>query len=82
MTLWTFNIKFSHGTQLTFGSLTFVVREDGDIKMLPLGLAPEHLALTSSSTSSGSCSSLDPSIAIYIRTAKIIRGIPVVTSIL
>jgi hypothetical protein len=50
--------------------------------MLPLGPALEHLALTSLSTSSGSCSSLDPCAGIYICTTKIVWGIPVVTFIL
>jgi hypothetical protein len=50
--------------------------------MLPPGPAPEHLALASSSASGGSCSGSDPCAWIYIRTAKIIRDILVVTSIL
>jgi hypothetical protein len=37
MTLWSFDMKFSRGTQFTFGSLTFVAGEDGDLKMLPQG---------------------------------------------
>jgi hypothetical protein len=40
-----FDIKFSHGTQFTFGSLAFVVREDGDLQMLPLEEAIERLVL-------------------------------------
>jgi hypothetical protein len=44
--------------------------------------APEHLALASSSASGGSCSGLDLCAGSYIHTAKIIWGIPVVTSIL
>jgi hypothetical protein len=48
----------------------------------PLGPASEHLALTSSSTSSGSCSGSDPCAGSYIRTTKIVRGIPIMTSIL
>jgi hypothetical protein len=82
MPLWTFDVKFSHYTQLTFGSLTFATREDGDLKMLPPGPAPEHLALASSSTSDGSYSGSDPCVGIYIRTTKIVRGIPIVTSII
>jgi hypothetical protein len=82
MTLWTFDVKFHRGTQLTFGSLTFAAREDGDLNMLPPGLAPKHLALASSSVSGGSCSGSDPCAGIYIRTAKIIWDILVVTSIL
>jgi hypothetical protein len=78
----TFDVKFPCGTQLTFGSLTFAAGEDGDLRMLPPGLAPEHLALTSSSASSGSCSGSDFCARGYIRTAKIVQGIPVVTSIL
>jgi hypothetical protein len=50
--------------------------------MLPPGPAPEHLALASSAASCGSCSGSDPSVGSYIRTTKIISGIPVVASIL
>jgi hypothetical protein len=78
----TFDVKFPCGTQLTFESLTFTAGEDKDQKMLPPGPAPEHLALASSSALGGSCSSSDPCAGSYIHTAKIIRGIPVVTSIL
>jgi hypothetical protein len=78
----TFDVKFSCGTLLTFMSLTFVAEEDGDLNMLPPGLAPERLTLTSSSTSGGSCSGSDPCAGSYICTAKIVGGIPVVTSIL
>jgi hypothetical protein len=73
-------MKFPLGTQFTFGSLTFAVREDGDLKMLPLGPAPEHPTLAPSSASGGACSGLDLFAGLYIRTAKLIRGIPIVTS--
>jgi hypothetical protein len=82
MTPWMFDVKFPRSTQFTFGSLTFAVEEDGDLKMLPPGPAPEHLALAPSSASSGSCSGLDPCAWLYIHTAKLVRGIPVMTSIL
>jgi hypothetical protein len=78
----TFNIKFSCDTQLTFRSLTFAVGEDGDLKMMPPGPAPEHLALTSSSTSGRSYGGSSRCAGNYIRTAKIVQGIPIVTSIL
>jgi hypothetical protein len=78
----TFDVKFPCDTQLTFGSLTFAAEEDGELKMLSLGPAPEHLALASSATSGGSCSGSDPNAGSYIQIAKIVRGIPVVTSIL
>jgi hypothetical protein len=42
-----FDAKFLYGTQLTFRSLIFAIGEDGDLKMLPPGSAPERLALTS-----------------------------------
>jgi hypothetical protein len=32
-----FDVKFSRGTQFTFGSLTFAAGEDRDLKMLPQG---------------------------------------------
>jgi hypothetical protein len=59
--------------------------------MLPPGPAPERLtpadgqapwSLTTSSTSGGACLGLDPFAGLYIHTAKIVRGIPVVTSTL
>jgi hypothetical protein len=75
-------MKFPLGTRFTFGSLTFAAGEDGDIKMLPLGLAPEHPTPTPSSASSGVSSGLDPFAGLYIRTGKIVRGILIVTSTL
>jgi hypothetical protein len=50
--------------------------------MLPAWPAPEHLVLASLSASDGSCSGLDPYAELYIRTAKLVRGIPIMTSIL
>jgi hypothetical protein len=50
--------------------------------MLSPGPATEHLTLASSSVSDGSCSGLDLCVGIYVCTVKIVRGIPVVTSIL
>jgi hypothetical protein len=82
MVPWTFDIKFPLGTQFTFGSLTFVAGEDGDIKMLPPGLAPEHPTLAPSSTSADAYSGLDHFAGLYIHTAMLIRGIPIMTSIL
>jgi hypothetical protein len=35
MAPWTFDVKFPHGTEFTFWSLTFAAGEDGDLKMLP-----------------------------------------------
>jgi hypothetical protein len=78
----TFDVKFPCGTQLTFGSLSFAAREDRELKMLPPGTTPEHLALASSATSGGSYSGSDPNAGSYIRTTNIVRIIPVVTSIL
>jgi hypothetical protein len=82
MSPWSFDVKFPLGTQFTFGSLTFVVGEDGDLKMLPPGTAPEHPAPAPSSTSGGTCSGSDPFAGLYIRTAKLVRGIPIVMSTL
>jgi hypothetical protein len=73
------------------GSLMFAVGEDGELRMLPPELAPERSApadgqvpwsLTTSTTSGGACSDLDPFAGFYIRTAKIVQGIPVMTSTL
>jgi hypothetical protein len=82
MAPWSFNVKFSRGTQFTFRSLTFIAGEDGDLKMLPPRTAPEHPALAPSSTSGGTCSGSDPFAGLYIRTAKLVWGIPIVTSTL
>jgi hypothetical protein len=82
MAPWTFDTKFSLGTQFTFRSLTFVVGEDGDLKMLPPGPAPEHPTPTPPSTSGGTCLGSDPFVGLYIHTAKLIQGIPIMTSTL
>jgi hypothetical protein len=80
MAPWTFDMKFPLSTQFTFGSLTFVVGEDEDLKMLPQGqrqsisLLLPHLCDT--------YSGLDPFAGLYIRTAKLVRGISIVTSTL
>jgi hypothetical protein len=50
--------------------------------MLPPRPAPEHLAMASLSASGGSCSWSYPCAGSYICIDKIVRGIPVVTSIL
>jgi hypothetical protein len=78
MAPWTFDVKFSGGTQFIFGSLTFTAGEDVDLKVLPSGPTLEHIAPAHGQ---------DPwspatFVGIYIHTAKIIRGISVVTYIL
>jgi hypothetical protein len=76
-------MKFHLDTQFTFfGSLTFAVGEDGDLKMLPPGPAPEHPTPAPSSIAGSTCAGLDPFVGLYIRTTKLIRGIPIVTSTL
>jgi hypothetical protein len=82
MAPWSFNVKFPRGTQFTFGSLMFITGEDGDLKMLPRGRTPEHPTPAPSSTSGGTCSGSDHFAGLYIRTAKLIRGILIVTSTL
>jgi hypothetical protein len=72
MALCTFHIKYPHVTGFTYESLTFAAGENGDLKMLPTGPAPEHLALPLSSISSGSFSYLDPCAVLYIRIAKLV----------
>jgi hypothetical protein len=80
MSPWTFDIKFPRGTEFTFGSLTFAAGEDGDLRMLPPSEAAEHIAPSSASSETQAESDLfDGS---YIRTVKLVRGIPVVTTIL
>jgi hypothetical protein len=44
MAPWIFEVKFPLDTQFTFGSLTFAVGEDGELRMLHPGSAPEHHA--------------------------------------
>jgi hypothetical protein len=80
MAHWTFDVKFPLGTRFTFQSLMFAAGEDGDLKMLPPGLAPEHPAPALSSTSNSTCSDLDPFAGLYIHIAKLIRGMPIMTS--
>jgi hypothetical protein len=84
-------ITFSHDTQFTFGSLTFITSEDGDLKMLLLEVALENLVLVhepdlcspaNSSTSDSACLGSDPCVGLFIRTVEIVQGIPVMTSIL
>jgi hypothetical protein len=75
-------MKFPLGTQFTFGSLTFATGEDGYLKMLPSGPAPERPTPALSSVSGGACSGLDPFAGLYICTAKLVRGIPIMTSTL
>jgi hypothetical protein len=82
MAPWSFDMKFPLGTRFTFGSLTFATGEDGDLKMLPLGPAPEHPTPTPSSASGGACLGSDPFAGLYIHTTKLVRGIPIVTSTL
>jgi hypothetical protein len=69
----------------------FAAGEDENLNMLPPGSAPEHLTSvyrqapclpTISSTSGGVCSGLDPYAGPYIRTAKLVRAIPIVMSVL
>jgi hypothetical protein len=50
--------------------------------MLPPGPAPEHPTHAPSSTLGSVCSGLDPFVGLYIRTTKLVRGIPIVTSTL
>jgi hypothetical protein len=91
MSPWTFDVKFPYDTRFIFWSLTFVAEEDGNLKMLPPGLAPECLTpvygqapyfLAIPSTTGGVCSGLDPYVGLHIRTIKLVWGIPIVTSIL
>jgi hypothetical protein len=80
MASWTFDIKFPRGTEFTFGSLTFVAGEDEDLRMLPPDEETEHIAPSSASSETQAESDLFD--RPYICTVKLIRGIPVVTTIL
>jgi hypothetical protein len=80
MAPWTFDVKFPLGTKFTFGSLTFAAGEDGDLRMLHPGETIEHTA--PSSASSGTQVDSDFFDELYIRTTKLVRGIPIVTTIL
>jgi hypothetical protein len=75
-------VKFPLGTQFTFGSLTFTAGEDRDIKMLSPGPALEHPTPAPSSTLGSSCSGSDRFAGLYIWTAMLVRGIPIMTSTL
>jgi hypothetical protein len=85
------DIKFPGGTQFTFGSLTFIMAKDEDLKMLPLETALECLVLVhgpnpcspaNSSTSDDVGSGSDPCARLFLCTVEIIQGISIVTSIL
>jgi hypothetical protein len=80
MTPWAFDVKFPRGPEFTFKSLTFAAGEDRDLQMLPPGEATEHTA--PSSASSGTQVDSDFFNETYIHTVKLVRGIPVVTTIL
>jgi hypothetical protein len=82
MTHWTFDMKFHLGIQFTFGLPTFTVGDDGHLKMLPPGLAPEHPISAFLFTSGSACSGLDHFAGLYIRTAKLVWGILIITSTL
>jgi hypothetical protein len=80
MTPWTFDVKFPLGTQFTFRSLTFAAGEDGDLRMLPPSEATEHTALSSASSETQADSDFFD--RPYIRTIKLVQGIPILTTIL
>jgi hypothetical protein len=70
--------------------LTFFARDDGNLKILPLGATLERLTSiygqtlcfsAISSTTGDACSCLDPYVGLHIRTVKLIQGILIVTSI-
>jgi hypothetical protein len=91
MAPWAFDVKFRCSTQFTFESLTFAAGEDGNLKMLPPGPAPERLMLiygqapcfsTITSTIGSAYSGMDPYAGLHICTVKLVRGILIVTSIL
>jgi hypothetical protein len=90
MAPWTFDVKFPCGTQFTFGSLTFAVGEDENLKMLPPWPAPKCLAPVNGpapyfpaiSSTGGGYSSSDPYAGQHICTIKRVRVILIVTSIL
>jgi hypothetical protein len=80
MAPWTFDVKIPRGTEFTFESLTFTAGEDGDLRMLPPGEATEHTAPSSALSETQADSDLFD--GLYIRTIKLVRGIPVITTIL
>jgi hypothetical protein len=91
MSPWTFGVKFPYGTQITSGSLKFAAGEDENLKMLPPGPTPERLASVYgqapcfsaiSLTTGGACLGLDPYVGLHIRAIQLVRGIPIMTSIL
>jgi hypothetical protein len=83
---WTFNVKFSYGTQFTFGSLMFATGEDGNLELLTWGPALKQFSPVygqapylpaSSSTSGGICSGLNPYSGSYYRVAMTGQGNPI-----
>jgi hypothetical protein len=80
MAPWTFDVKFPRGTKFTFGSLTFAAGEDGDLRMLPPAEATEYTAPSYALSETQADSDLFD--GPYIRTVKLVQGIPVVTTIL
>jgi hypothetical protein len=89
MTLWTFEIKFSYNTQFLFGSLMFITGEDGNLELLTRGRAPRHhktvyreapyypIDSSTSSTSSGVHSGLNPYAGSYYFSAMTSEGCPI-----
>jgi hypothetical protein len=92
MAPWTFEVKFSYDTQFLFGSLMFVVGEDGNLELLIRGSAPSHHkpvygeapyypADLTSSTSGHTRSGLNPYAVSYYFSAMTSQGYPIGTPI-
>jgi hypothetical protein len=86
MAPWTFNVKFSCGTQFTFGSLMFPVEKDGNLELVTQGPALKQLVpvyghvpylSVSSSILGGACSGLNPYAGPYHRATKTTQGISI-----
>jgi hypothetical protein len=73
-----FDVRFPHGTQLTFGLLMFATREE----RLASVHGQDMCHSVTSSTLGGACTGLDSCAGLFICTSKLVRGLTVVTSIL
>jgi hypothetical protein len=93
MASWTFNMKFPNVTQFLFGSLMFAVGEDGNLELLTWGPTPTHprsvygkapyypVDPSTSSTSSGAYSGLNPRVGSYYLSAMTSQGLLIKTPI-
>jgi hypothetical protein len=93
MTPWTSDVKFPYGAQFLIGSLMFAIGEDGNLKLLPRGLAPSYCQPvygkapyypadpSTSLALDNACSGLNPYVGSYYLSAMTSQGYPIGTPI-